>query len=164
MYCPNCRHKVTRRSKFCPNCGEDLITARQAVARPAPVQRGVPLPVAFGLLVVGILLGFLYFQYAGPSTRSTPPAIGSLPGIQSAAVLDIAKEFMCPCGSCSDALDVCDCTHKNGAVEIKTFIARKLAEGHLKPHIVEMVQQTYGGLKSTTLPLPENLKPQLPMK
>jgi hypothetical protein len=74
---------------------------------------------------------------------------------------------MCPCGSCNDALDECTCDDANGAVEVKSFIAQKLLEGHKKPHIVEMVQEHYGGLKNQTstsfkFKLPENLDKSIP--
>ena len=68
--------------------------------------------------------------------------------IQSTAVIEIAKEFNCPCGKCDHRLDSCSCDHPNGALEIKNFIAKQLGQGPKKPHIMEMVQDKYGGLKN----------------
>ncbi|MFQ6116163.1 MAG: zinc-ribbon domain-containing protein [bacterium] len=152
MKCQNCHHTVTRKSKFCPNCGTP-IAARKS--RPQQSKTQLPLGYALVLVMLGILIGFLIFKYtsnSGTDFSQTTTGIQGSQAIQSAAVLDIAQEFMCPCGSCSDPLDVCNCDHKNGALEVKSFIAQKLREGHKKPHIVEMVQEKYGGLKNKTAP------------
>jgi len=152
MKCPNCNHVTSRESKFCPNCGEKIVVQRKSAqadksAFPAPGY-------SIGLLALGILIGFAIFKLSStPATQTVaPPAPQAAPFqgtvTQSAAVIDIAKDFMCPCGKCNDALDVCSCDHPKGAYEVKGFIAQKLQEGHEKPHIVELLHQQYPGLQS----------------
>ncbi|MFQ5627909.1 MAG: zinc ribbon domain-containing protein [bacterium] len=157
MYCPNCGEKTTRRSKFCPNCGDDLTV--QKSRKPKTVEsRGVPLQYVIAILAAGILIGAVIIKYFDNGNETAPANTPTSFSIHSAAVLDIAREFNCPCGQCNHVLDECDCQHKNGAHEIKSFIALKLMEKHHKPHIIEMVQENYGGLRSQgTLP-PDALK------
>jgi hypothetical protein len=151
MYCPNCGRKTTRRSKFCPDCGENLSNPLPKKAKKTE-SRGVPLHYVLAILAAGILLGVVIIKMFNGRNETTPEILADVPSIHSAAVLDIASEFNCPCGTCKDSLDECDCDHKNGAIEIKSFIAQQLLRHH-KPHIVEMVQKQYGGLKSqSTLP------------
>jgi len=147
MKCPNCHHSVTRKSKFCTHCGAPVVPRTSQVV--TPLRSKWSAAYALGLVAFGIAAGFAIFKFSGDSAENH--SHNSIPqSLQSAEVLDIAKEFMCPCGTCSDALDGCTCDDKNGAVEVKSFIAQKLLEGHKKPHIVEMVQERYGGLKSQT--------------
>jgi hypothetical protein len=145
MYCPNCGRKTTRKSKFCPDCGENL--AIQVSRKQKPESRGVPLHYVYAILAAGILLGVFINKVYDNGNDTTTANTPGIPAMQSAAVLDIAREFNCPCGQCSHSLDECDCQHDNGALEIKTFIAQ-LLQIHRKPHIVEMVQEKYGGLKT----------------
>ncbi|MFQ5750672.1 MAG: zinc-ribbon domain-containing protein [bacterium] len=159
MKCQKCHHTVTRKSKFCPNCGTSVVP--RTAQKPEPTKTGLPLSYGIGLVGIGILVGFAIFKYTSNPGMNSIQAVSNVqnsPKIQSAAVLDIAREFTCPCGTCSDPLDICDCDHKNGAVEVKSFIAQKLQEGHKKPHIIEMVQTTYGGQKKTSEPI-FNLEP-----
>lgn len=158
MYCPNCGHKTTRRSKFCQDCGENL-------SNPLPKKskqkegRSVPLHYVFSILAAGILLGVVIIKMFDNGKETPTANTPDVPSIQSAAVLDIAREFNCPCGQCNHSLDECDCEHDNGAMEIKTFIAQ-LLQIHRKPHIVELVQEKYGGRKTqVTLPPDAFVKP-----
>ncbi|MFQ5707850.1 MAG: hypothetical protein ACE5HO_10400 [bacterium] len=149
MKCQNCNQIIARKSKFCPNCGEE-VKFRSSVKN-AKQGSGIPMVYGFGLLGLGILLGFALFKFSlqsGDTAAPTVSSFGSPAAIQSPAVLDIAKDFICPCGTCNDPLDVCTCDNPNGAVEVKSFIAQKLREGHKKPHIVEMLTKEYPGLKS----------------
>jgi len=116
----------------------------------------MPFGYVLGLLGVGIVIGFAVFKYSSTYERNTSPAVANLtanPPVQTAAVLDVAKQFLCPCGNCNDQLDVCDCEHKNGALEVKAFIAEQFRLGHKKPHITEMVMQRFAPKKSASAPL-----------
>lgn len=149
MKCQNCQHTVTRKSKFCPKCGERILprTSSQKAGR----GRNISVGYTLGLVGLGILIGFAVFKYSSESldqTNRTTPNLQVGSSVQSPAVLDIAKDFICPCGSCSDPLDTCQCDHPNGALEVKGFISQKLQEGHKKPHIVEMLMEKYAGLRS----------------
>lgn len=161
MYCPNCRQKNTRRSKFCSNCGEDLTRAvvAQSKKQGKTSGGGIPIHYVFALVAGALLLGVLLANLVEEDAPANQSAPGGNLTIHSAAVLDIAREFNCPCGQCDHSLDVCDCQHDNGAVEIKTFIVQKLLERHHKPHIVEMVQQAYGGQKPTSTLQPDAFAP-----
>lgn len=66
-----------------------------------------------------------------------------------ANVTEIYSAFKCPCGQCSiDELRNCDCSHKNGAKEIKAFIDDRLRENkYTVNEIVNLVQAWYGGRK-----------------
>ncbi|MFQ5864948.1 MAG: zinc-ribbon domain-containing protein [bacterium] len=161
MKCQNCHHTVTRKSKFCPNCGTPIVARKSQHQQQAKTQ--IHFGYSLALVGLGIVIGLAIFKYAFNSEDKSSPVTSAIQTdqlLQSAVVLDIAREFMCPCGSCSDPLDVCTCDHKNGALEVKSFIAQKLREGHKKPHIVEMVQEQYGALKNESAPL-FDLKPPL---
>ncbi len=147
MKCTNCNQTVTRKSRFCPNCGSPVQPRRSqrsaAPQRPSPVYSAI-------LLGIGVVLGATLVKLTSDRPVRMPataaPAALNLPvtaDISSPAVLDIAREFMCFCGTCEDRLDVCDCEHDNGALEVKGFIAQKLREGHKKPHILELVREQY---------------------
>jgi len=148
--CQNCQQTVTRKTKFCPNCGATIVL--RAAQKSPPQKARWSIPYALGLVALGIVVGYVVFKHSTHSGENSASDIQNNPATQSAAVLDIAREFMCPCGTCNDALDECTCDDKNGAVEVKSFIAQKLLEGHKKPHIVEMVQTQYGGLKTPPSP------------
>ncbi len=157
MKCQNCQQTVIRKSHYCPNCGAPVVP-RSSQHQPTHKSKSLTVGYTVALVGVGMLAGFLIFKFgtseSGSENNANVPA-----ALQSAAVLDVAREFMCPCGNCNDPLDTCTCDHPKGAFEVKGFIAQQLAAGHLKPHIVEMVQQKYGGRKNQT---PLKLDFQLP--
>lgn len=148
MKCQSCHQTVTRKGQYCPNCGTPIIP-RSSQNQPALQSKPIKLVSALALIAAGALVGFLIFKFAGSDSGSENNADFPL-ALQSPAVLEVAKEFACPCGNCNDALDTCTCDHPKGAFEVKGFIAQQLAAGHKKPHIVEMVQQKYGGRKNQT--------------
>lgn len=149
MKCQNCNRTVTRKTRFCPNCGKPIVH-RKSQKQPRRTGR-IPLVYVIGLLLLGGMLGFALFKLtANTDHHSSDAAEANFQAAsagQDPAVLDIAREFMCPCGACNDPLDVCTCDDKHGAVEVKSFIAQQLQLGHKKPHIVAMVQEEFGGLK-----------------
>ncbi len=147
MKCQNCSRTVTRKTKFCPNCGNRIVSKRSEKSTQS--KASIPLSYALAFIGVGLVIGIIIANFDSDSGNGSTLAVSngaSSQVIQSSAVLDIAKDFMCPCGSCSDPLDACQCDHDNGALEVKNFIAQKLQEGHKKPHIVEMLSQSYPGL------------------
>ncbi len=69
-----------------------------------------------------------------------------------AAVSDkdaIYLQFNCPCGKCTiDELKDCNCSHPNGAKEVKRFIDEKISENRYTVNqIIELVNSKYGGKK-----------------
>lgn len=143
MKCANCNRTVTKKSKFCPDCGSPVGQRRTQPAKKA--SRKLTAAQGAVLVGVGIFLGVMILKLSeGTPTSGTSSSAALQAGLQSPAVLEIAGEFDCFCGSCDDRLDVCTCEHDNGALEVKGFILQKLQEGHHKPHIIEMVKETYG--------------------
>ncbi len=60
-------------------------------------------------------------------------------------VLQVAVNFKCACGGCGELpLAECQCDMLKGAVEEKSFIRTKLAEGNTVPEVIELVDQKYG--------------------
>jgi cytochrome c-type biogenesis protein CcmH/NrfF len=158
MKCQSCGQTVVKRGNFCPNCGARIVPRRSTPKKSKPT-RSMPMSYAAAFIAVGALVGFMIFKLSTAPDSSQMvvegngvQSLGFIPTELRAQVQDIASEFMCPCGGCTDALDVCTCDMKNGAVEIKTFIAQQLQAGHKKPHIVEMVNDRYGGLKDAAAP------------
>jgi cytochrome c-type biogenesis protein CcmH/NrfF len=60
-------------------------------------------------------------------------------------VRQVAVNFKCACGGCGELpLADCQCDMPQGAVEEKSFIRTKIAEGHTVPEVIELVVQKYG--------------------
>lgn len=156
MKCQKCRRTVTRKSKFCAHCGAP-VTPRASSGH-VTQRKTIPISYALGLAGLGILVGFLVFRVSSDSQLPASPAgFSNAAAVGTPEVLDIAREFMCPCGTCSDPLDSCDCDHKNGAHEVRGFILEQLQAGHKKPHIMEMVRDRYAASATGFMP-PINLE------
>ncbi len=149
MYCPQCGHKNTRKNRFCTGCGSNL-RAPQTKSKHKEINQSSQTKIVaiVSLAIISILLFIVVSKDKQPAKANAP--------LQSAAVLEIAKNFHCFCGNCDDRLDVCDCTHAGGAVEVKNFIIRKLNEGHRAEHITDLVRETYG--KKPKLAIPDSIK------
>lgn len=120
------------------------------------------------VLFAGILFGAGVVYITRGKTPPTAAAMSSfdpkMRGAQLAAafpeVYQVAAEFICPCGTCTDGLEVCDCEMPKGASEVRQFIFDHLNGGHRPPHVVEMVSARYGYRKSGRPPVTfENLPP-----
>ena len=146
MKCLNCHHTIARKSKFCPHCGTAVVHHTSPRHEQAQKPK-LPTYYWIALLALGALLGIMAVMIVQNQNTVIEPASNLLEPVQDSKVLEVAREFMCPCGSCSDELETCGCDHKNGALEVKAFISEQLQNGHLKPHIIEMVQTQFGGLK-----------------
>jgi len=144
MKCSNCNRTVTKKTKFCPNCGKPIVHRKTKPAEKDSRKTTIARSVV--LVAVGVLLGIGILKLSeDPPVTGSESSTAFPASLQSPAVLEIAGEFDCFCGSCEDRLDVCTCEHDNGALEVKGFILQKLQEGHHKPHIIEMVKETYSG-------------------
>lgn len=89
-----------------------------------------------------------------PAKRQIQSAASDLVINSGKKAINIDKEliysvFNCPCGQCVlDELKDCNCSHPNGAKEIKNFIGEKIAESKLTVNeIIDMVNKKYGGRK-----------------
>lgn len=154
MKCKICHNSVTTDHKFCPHCGNRMLRRPSAGQGPT-----LSLKQGMVLLLFGLFFGYAFFYVASDSGKdqaATAPSKNKST-VTSVAVNEIASEFMCPCGSCNDVLDQCTCEHENGAVEVKGFIAGKIAEGHKKPHIIQLVRDQFNAQPSEagTLVIPK---------
>lgn len=88
-------------------------------------------------------------QYTSSSNLDLrqPRALDKKATLANAA--EIYSAFKCPCGQCSiDDLKDCNCTHKNGAIEIKSFIVDLINKGSYTVNdIIRIVDERYGGKK-----------------
>ncbi|MCA9735057.1 MAG: hypothetical protein H6696_14665 [Deferribacteres bacterium] len=143
MFCPKCGQKSTRKSKYCTGCGAGLSrNTRKVRTKAARHNKSFSW---FPLILVCLALIVIVVVYPGKNNKRSQP--GKDHSIRSFAVLEIAEGFDCFCGECDHQLKECECGHKNGAKEVKNFIAQKLKEGHHKPHVVDMVKEKYGSGK-----------------
>lgn len=118
---------------------------------PKEVSSGLKIPIgyAIGFVALGIIIGLVIKESSNSSEQSVRPVTSFQPatGMDSPAVLAIARDYMCLCGNCTDPLDICKCEHAKGALEVKAFISQQLQGGHKSPHIKEMLMQKYPNIK-----------------
>ena len=165
MKCAECHRTVHKRDRFCPNCGAP-IRFRQHPAAKTVARPGMNWPALLAAVAFGILIGAFAMYSNSKKTPSAPSGFDPrLRGPQLASmfpqVYQVASQFNCPCGTCSDGLEVCDCDMPNGAVQVRQFIYDQLTMGgHLPPHVIEIVEQKWGHRKGTPTPDFSKLKPQ----
>lgn len=164
MKCSNCGRHASPRAKYCESCGHPL-TPRHSAPTEEPGRTNWTLLAA--VLLAGILLGAGVIYLSRDKTQSVAAMSRfdpKLRGTQLAAafpeVYQVAAEFICPCGTCSDGLEVCDCEMPKGASEVRQLIFDNLSDGHRPPHVIEMVAARYGYRKNGRPPITfENLPP-----
>jgi hypothetical protein len=154
MKCHDCGRRISPRSKFCPYCGKP-VTPRRNPSRAAEAQPRWPIYLA--LVVAGIAIGALSLRWLQkPETGAAVTATAAdfdptLRGEQLARlypeVYEVASHFNCPCGSCDDGVEVCDCEMERGGAEVRLFIYQ-LLQAHKPPHVIELVAEKYGHRKS----------------
>ena len=116
------------------------------------------------LVAGGVLLGAFAVQWLDrkePAAHNHAHFDGTLRGealaAQYPAVYQVAAEFICPCGTCTDGLEVCDCGMVKGSTEVRTKI-HELLQVHHAPHVIELIEAEYGYRKNkpgSSLNLPE---------
>jgi hypothetical protein len=170
MKCTHCSRHISPRAKFCPYCGKP-VAPRRNTSRAAATQSRLPLYAA--LVVAGVAVGALSIYWLQKTEAGTTSANGfdpTLRGEQLArlypAVYEVASQFICPCGTCEDGLEVCDCGMARGSSEVRMFIYQ-LLQVHQPAHAVELVEKEYGhrktgasSLKFEKLPPPNADTPQ----
>lgn len=166
MKCQSCSRKVHKKDRYCPYCGE-MISPRGQGSSAGRQRSGSETNwfIIIGAVAAGILLGVIAMYSWFPRTSTGSPG-GFDPTLRGQALLaqypqvyEVASHFTCPCGSCTDGLEICDCTMKDGAAEVRSFIYAQLQSGHLPPHIIEMVAQRWGHRKSQPL---QKFNPAIP--
>lgn len=157
MKCQSCGHTVLRRAQFCAHCGARVVP-RVHEQKTAPEKPRWPIYIA--LVAGGILLGALVVNFL---TNKEAPATadghthfdGTLRGAalaqQYPAVYEVASQFICPCGTCTDGLEVCDCGMTRGSTEVRTLIYELLQQHHV-PHVIELIEKEFGHRKTGAAP------------
>jgi len=159
MKCPECGRHIATRAKFCPYCGKASAPRR---SRNKTIQTRKPnWPLYLTLVLAGIALGvcaFRFLQKPESLAKASPQFDPTLRGDQLdqlyPVVYAVAAEFMCPCGSCADGVEACDCEMARGASEVRHFIY-ELLQVHEAPHATELVAQKYGYRKNGAAPAPK---------
>jgi hypothetical protein len=159
MKCHECGRHITPRSKFCPYCGKPVSPRRSHKTNARTAKPNWPLYVT--LVIAGVAIGVLALRWLQkPDSTAASQFDPTLRGEQLAqlypAVYEVASQFICPCGSCTDGLEVCDCEMARGASEVRLFIYQ-LLQVHHPPHVIEMVAEKYGYRKSGA-PAPTSLE------
>jgi hypothetical protein len=151
MKCQACGRHIAPNIKFCPHCGKPASPRQSDKPRAQSTKSKWPLYVM--LVIVGIAIGVFAFRWLQEQKPATAAAAGfdpTLRGEQLAqlypAVFEVASQFNCPCGSCSDGIEVCDCEMERGAAEVRLFIYQ-LLQVHQPAHAIEIVAQKYGHRK-----------------
>jgi len=156
MKCPECGRHIAPRVKFCPYCGQSA-SPRGSHKTPSPTTKP-NWPLYLTLVIAGIAIGVLAFRWlqkqepvtaAATASNFDPTLRGELLAQQYPAVHEVASQFNCPCGTCNDGIEVCDCEMERGAAEIRQFIYQ-LLQIHETPHAIELVAQKYGARKNGT--------------
>jgi len=164
MKCLACGHVVQRSSKFCKHCGKAVAPRVRSAPPPAASPRW---PLFLALIAGGVLVGAVVMRLMQPAAPPEPAHAhnhfeGTLRGAALAAqypqVYQVASAFICPCGTCTDGLEVCDCEMVKGAAEVRTKIF-ELLQVHEVPHAIALIAAEYGHRKndpasSLNLPAP----------
>ena len=104
------------------------------------------LPIIMGaaaLVLLGVLIGVTVRDK--PNKTVEQSSASTIP-IFSSAVLDIAKDFTCSCGSCGERdLVVCTCETAN---QEKNYIQNMLNQGYDRSTITTRIEALYGGRKT----------------
>jgi hypothetical protein len=165
--CSKCGSIIEPGARFCSQCGTKVTGNSAAAVKPAkPVYRGrysggkanksrkssgagINSFVGYAILaifVIGItwFIAWSFSSSSRPRRVNQPVAQSPAAGAWSDEVQAISANFICPCGTCSDRLDVCDCDEPGGAVEVKAYIKSLLEQGLTKFEVVAQVEERYG--------------------
>jgi hypothetical protein len=165
--CSQCGNTIEPGAQFCSQCGTKVtgkITSAPKAAKPIYKNKythgkskksgksskaGVNSFVGYAILAI-FVIGVTWFIAWSFSSSSRPGRVNSPvsqyrnTSVWSDEVQAIAANFNCPCGTCSDRLDVCTCAEPSGSVEVKTYIKSLLDQGLTKFEAVENVEEKYG--------------------
>ena len=151
MKCQACGHVVQRRAQFCPHCGQPVVPRTRGQSREFARPRW---PLLLAMVAGGVLLGAVAVQLLNQRESPADDHVhfdGTLHGATLASqypqVYQVAAEFICPCGTCTDGLEVCDCGMTRGSTEVRTKIYELLRVHHV-PHVIELIEAEYGYRKS----------------
>lgn len=161
MICKICGTQNDEHARFCLKCGDNLKKQKKEQYRPSHRgpnkgtisnliemhSRKLLLTISVVLIVVSITM-WLDRQQKSEAPQQATEERSSNPAIEF-KVKDIASQFVCMCGSCSEeSLDVCTC---NKAVQERQMIRDYLTEGQSAEQIMKVLDANYGGRKTKLL-------------
>lgn len=156
MKCLSCGHHVIKRAKYCDACGAPIVprvSVREESARKSWHLMAV-------ILTIGIVVGAgsVYLltkpQEAAHNHADFDPSLrGAALAQRYPGVYEVASQFICPCGSCTDGLEVCDCDMIKGSFQVRAEIF-SLLQTHEPPHVIELITARYGYRKNAASPAP----------
>lgn len=95
------------------------------------------------LIMIGIMIGSIINRPANSRGVGTDNTVTR---IYTSAVLDIANEFLCACGSCNEPnLAACTC---DTAKQEKNLIHELLNKGYDRAKVIQTIEAMFGGRKS----------------
>lgn len=95
------------------------------------------------LIMIGIIIGSIINRPGNPGVIDNN---NSVTPIYTSAVLDIAREFLCTCGSC-DEPDLVACSCETAKQEKRT-IGELLGKGYDRAKVIQSIEAMFGGRKS----------------
>lgn len=150
MKCLSCGHHVVKRAKFCDACGAPIVPrVRTREETPKKPWHFMAVLVALGIAVGAAGVYVLTKPQETPHNHSgfDPTLRGEALAAQYPKVYQVAAQFICPCGTCTDGLEVCDCGMINGSSQVRAEIY-DLLQTHEPPHAIELIAARYGHRKS----------------
>ena len=165
--CSKCGYTIEPEAQFCSQCGTKVAVKSAPAPKAAkPIYKskyshgkakknsksskaGINSFVGYAILAI-FVIGVTWFIAWSFSSSSRPDRVNSTvsqyqnTSTWSDEVQAIAANFQCPCGTCTDRLDVCTCDEPRGSVEVKTYIKSLLDQGLTKFETVEKVEEEYG--------------------
>jgi len=163
IICSSCGKIVQPGSKFCNFCGARIkdkavftdksaqptagrVTTHGRVRSKAKSRNSGSRFLGYAILAVMILgIGVFVIWIQASSNKTAVESQTSQAYTEwSPAVLSVAENFKCPCGECTDRLDICTCDLPNGAVEAKTYIRELLDSDLSQLMVIQKVEEQYG--------------------
>lgn len=149
MHCEHCGNEVSLNDTLCPWCDAPLTEKKsenrqeaRGKAAPPPKQGitvSIPVALTVGVIVVAALT-FLILRNTGSPKAMSETVMNNQ---WSPQVVSVAKQFTCPCGTCTDNLLICNCDDPGGAFEAKTFIQKGVQAGKTPDQMVQAVALKY---------------------
>lgn len=156
MKCLSCGHHVIKRAKYCDACGAPIVP--RVSVREESTRKSWHLMAV--ILTIGIVVGAgsVYLltkpQEAAHNHADFDPSLrGAALAQRYPGVYEVASQFICPCGSCTDGLEVCDCDMIKGSFQVRAEIF-SLLQTHEPPHVIELITARYGYRKNAASPAP----------
>ncbi len=163
ILCSSCGKLVQQGSKFCSFCGARIKDHKSSSGKPAgtrarsvraqsrvgsKTKSGNSGNRALGYAILAVLIlgigAFVIWTQVSSNKKAVEEKTSYTHTEWSSAVLSVAKNFNCPCGECSDRLDICTCDLPNGAVDAKTYI-RELLDSDLSQFAaIQKVEERFG--------------------